>query len=224
MQVRAEKIKKDFIRKSKGTNIFTAVQSCDFTMNQGKLTVIRGRSGGGKSTLMNMLSGILLPTEGIVYYDDVDIYSLDDDALSKFRNENIGYVPQGKSAITSLTVKENILLPQIMYGQEDENRALELMEEFDILNLENAMPDELSGGELRRMAIARALIRKPKVLFADEPTGDLDDENTKVVFKSLKQVAEDGTAVLMVTHENEAEGYADTVFRMDAGVLSEQNI
>ncbi len=223
MQVRAEKIKKDFIRKSKGTNVFTAVQTCDFTLEAGKLTVIRGRSGGGKSTLLNMLSGILLPTEGIVYYDDTDIYSLNDEALSRFRNDNIGYVPQGKSAITSLTVKENILLPEIMYGEADEKRADELMERFDIINLANAMPEELSGGELRRMAIARALIKNPQVLFADEPTGDLDDENTTIVFKALKQVAKEGTAVLMVTHEGEAENYADRVFRMDAGVLSEQD-
>ncbi len=222
MLVRAENIKKDFIRKSKTTNIFTAVHNCDFTLNQGELTVIRGRSGGGKSTMLNMLAGILSPTEGKVYYDDMDIYAMNDEALSKFRNDNIGYVPQGKSAISSMTVRENILLPEILYGTSDDDRATELMEHFDILHLENAMPEELSGGELRRMAIARALIRKPVVLFADEPTGDLDDENTIIVFEALRDAAKEGTAVLMITHEGEAEDYADRVYRMDAGVLSEQ--
>ena len=93
------------------------------------------------------------------------------------------------------------------------------MEQFGIAGLSTAMPSELSGGELRRMAIARALIRKPDVLFADEPTGDLDDENTLTVLSSLRKAADDGCTVLMVTHEQEAEEYADNLFRMDAGVL-----
>ena len=221
MKVRGENIKKDFVRKTKDTNIFTAVKTCDIEIPAGALTVVRGRSGGGKSTLLNILAGILKPTEGKVFYDDMDIYEMDDEALSQFRNENIGYVPQGKSAIASLSVFENIMLPGILYGNRNEEKAAKLMEQFDITGIKNAMPEELSGGELRRMAIARALINNPKVLFADEPTGDLDDENTIIVFEALKNIAKEGTAVLMITHEGEAEGYADRVFRMDAGVLSE---
>ena len=221
MQIRAEKIKKEFYRKSKGTNIFAAVNTCDFIMEEGTLTVIKGRSGGGKSTLMNMLSGILKPTEGKILYGDVDIYSMKDKELSEYRNRHIGYVPQGKSAIVSLSVMENIMLPEILYGENNEDGAVELMDKFGIAHLRDAMPEELSGGELRRMAIARALIRKPEVLFADEPTGDLDDDNTVIVFEALREIANNGTAVLMVTHENDAEKYADKIYRMDAGELSD---
>ena len=221
MQVRATNIKKDYIRKGKGTNIFTAVSDCNLVLNSAELTVIKGRSGGGKTTLLNMLAGILVPTAGKVYYDDIDIYGMDDEQLSKYRGENIGYVPQGKSAIASLSVLENILLPEILYGDRNETKARELMETFDILHLENAMPEELSGGELRRMAIARALMRNPKFLFADEPTGDLDDENTKIVFEALQRASKEGTGVIIITHEGEADNYADKLYRMDAGVLSE---
>lgn len=221
MQIRAEQIKKEFYRKSKGTNIFAAVNTCDFAMEEGTLTVIKGRSGGGKSTLMNMLSGILQPTEGKILYGDIDIYSMKDKELSEYRNRHIGYVPQGKSAIVSLSVIENIMLPEILYGESNEDGAVELMDRFGITHLRDAMPEELSGGELRRMAIARALIRKPEVLFADEPTGDLDDENTVIVFEALREIANNGTTVLMVTHENDAEKYADKIYRMDAGELSD---
>ena len=220
MNVRADNIKKEFLRKGKGTNVFEAVKSCSFELPNGSFTVIRGRSGGGKSTLLNMLAGILTPTEGKVYYGDVDLYGLKDEELSIFRNSHIGFVPQGKSAVSSLTVLENILLPELLYGERHEEEARMLMEQFGILELQNVLPEELSGGELRRMAIARALIKKPQVLFADEPTGDLDDENTKVVFQTLKEIAKRGTAVLTVTHEEGAEQYADRIFRMDAGVLN----
>ena len=116
------------------------------------------------------------------------------------------------------------MLPLALYGEggaEDEGYARELMERLDILQLEGANPAELSGGELRRMAIARAVIRKPPVVFADEPTGDLDDENTIAVFDFLKALAGEGAAVLVVTHENDAKPYADKLLTMSSGRLNE---
>ena len=221
MEVCARKLQKDFIRKRAETNVFTAVAECDLTLPAGTLTVIKGRSGGGKSTLLNMLSGILAPTSGTVTYDGRDLYAMGDTALSAFRNQQIGMIPQGKTAIASLTVMENILLPLTLYKETDEETARELMECLAIDGLAGAMPEELSGGELRRMAIARALIRRPSVIFADEPTGDLDDENTKIVLDMLKRLTRDGITVLMVTHDGEAEAYADRLYRMDAGQLRE---
>ena len=153
-----------------------------------------------------------------------DIYSLDDKRLSKLRNEKFGIIPQGQTAIHSLTVKENILLPCTLYGSSDssdEAYAKELMERLDIAQLADIRPAELSGGELRRMAIARALIRRPEVIFADEPTGDLDDENTAAVFGFLQSAAKEGAAVLVVTHESLAAGYADRVLVMNASQLSD---
>ena len=154
-------------------------------------------------------------------YDGADLYAMQDDALSRFRAMNIGYIPQGRSAVSSLTVMENVMLPLILSGEAGEQKALEEMRRFGILDLKDAMPEKLSGGELRRMAIARALMRSPKVLFADEPTGDLDDENTELVFRELRRIADTGCAVLMVTHEESASAYADRLFRMNAGRVEE---
>ena len=223
MILKAEGISKQFLRASKGTNIFTAIEEMDFILSEGKLTMLNGRSGSGKSTLLNILSGILAPTKGKVLLDDNDLYEMPDEELSKLRNISFGFVPQGQSAIRSLTVLENIMLPFTLYDEGDDKMeyAEELMEKMDIIDLRNVMPNELSGGEMRRMAIARALIRKPAIVFADEPTGDLDDENTELVLKLFKDMTEAGTSVLLVTHENEAKNYADVLYHINAGKLSE---
>ena len=148
-----------------------------------------------------------------------DLYSLDDRALSRFRNDHYGIVPQGQSAVATLTVLENILLPGTIYGRDDRipDRAGELMERMGITHLKDAFPRELSGGEMRRMAIARALIRDPQVLFADEPTSDLDDDNRDTVFTILRNIADEGKAVFVVTHERSASEYSDDLYLMDAG-------
>jgi putative ABC transport system ATP-binding protein len=187
------------------------------------MAVLTGRSGGGKSTLLNMLGGLLAPSSGKVLFDETDIYQMDDAALSRFRNQKIGIIPQVQTGIGSLNVTENILLPYTLYKEkpEDMQYLQQLMERLDIANLAQAMPAELSGGEMRRMSIARALIRKPGVILADEPTGDLDDENTAAVLALLRETAHAGAAVLLVTHENAAADYADRMLRMDGGVLTE---
>ena len=230
MIIKAENISRQFMRKRGESNIFQAVKDTSLTLNPGSLTVLTGRSGGGKSTLMNMLSGLLAPTGGRVYADDTDLYSLDDDRLSLFRNEHFGMIPQGQSAVFSLNVLENILLPMRLYGMdrkkpEEFEKALayadSLLELTGIKDLKDVKPNELSGGEMRRMAIARALIRNPEVIFADEPTGDLDDANTEIILKLLKSLAQEGRTVLLVTHEKEAAEYADFMYRVDGGVLTE---
>ena len=224
MRIEAKGIRKDFIRKGRGTNIHTAVDECDLLLREGKVTVIRGRSGSGKSTLLNMLSGILKPDAGVVTYDKQDLYAMDDANLSAFRNRHIGYIPQGSSAISSLNILENILLPwSLKKNQITKEQILkdaqELMEETAITHLATEKPAHLSGGELRRMAIARALLLRPEVVLADEPTGDLDDENTEIVFRMLQKTAKAGVSVVIVTHEENAKEYADDMYRMDAGKL-----
>lgn len=222
MKLTAEKICKKFNRKSGGASWFYAVQQTDFALRENALTAVYGRSGGGKTTLLNMLGGLLAPTEGRVLVDGADLYAMPDKALSEFRNRHFGVIPQGSTALSTLTVLENVLLPRLMYAKRDisgEKHAMDLLEAVGIAQLSEAMPNELSGGELRRMAIARALMNKPSVLFADEPTGDLDDGNTRMVLTLLRDIAKNGTAVLMVTHEGEAENYADIVLKMDGGIL-----
>ena len=220
MKIRAEKISKEYMRNGHGSNTFFAVQETDFMLNEGTLTVLTGRSGSGKSTLLNMLCGLSAPTSGKVMLDETDLYALPDNALSKLRNQRFGVIPQGQTALHSLSVIENILLPFSLYRQPaDIDAAENLLEQLDIAKLRDVKPAELSGGELRRMVIARAVVMKPAFIFADEPTGDLDDENTETVFRFLRGAANHGAAVMIVTHEHDAEQYADAVFRMQAGQL-----
>ena len=220
MRLQADQLSKRFLRERQGTNILPAVRETSFTLPEGKLTEITGRSGSGKSTLLHMLAGVLRPSSGRVLLDDQDLYALGDGHLSALRARYIGVVPQGQTGLRSLTVLENVLLPATLTGAKGmEKEAERLLEEMDIAELRNAKPQELSGGEMRRMAIARALLLKPEILLADEPTGDLDDANTERVLGLLRQLAKGGTTVLLVTHEAEAKNYADAVWVMDAGEL-----
>ncbi|MBR3494717.1 MAG: ABC transporter ATP-binding protein [Clostridia bacterium] len=222
MTVKAEGVSRRYFRKTGTANYFDAVQPVSLEIAPGGMTVLTGRSGSGKTTLLNMLSGLLVPTGGKVWYDDTDLYALDDRALSRLRSERTGVVPQGRSAVDTLTVLENILLPARLYQRElPVEAAVRWMEKLGIAPLRDARPAELSGGELRRMAIVRALAQAPDVLFADEPTGDLDDENTRLVLSAFRDFAhEEKKAVFMVTHENDALLYADRVLRMDHGQVT----
>lgn len=222
MTIKAEQVFRRFFRNRGSSNVFTAVEKTDLELAGGSFTVVTGRSGGGKSTLLNLLSGLLGPTGGTVSVDGADLYAMDDGSLSLFRNRNFGMVPQGQTAVFSLTVRENVLLPLVLYGTVDRQStayAGELLERLAIADLAGEMPADLSGGELRRMAIARALVTHPSVIFADEPTGDLDDANTEVVLSLLREQAHAGKTVFLVTHEKEAPGYADVAYRMDEGRL-----
>lgn len=218
----AENLSMRYMRRTGQANHFYAVRGASLSLVSGEVAVLMGRSGSGKTTLLHMLSGLLAPTEGRVLLDDTDLYALDDGRLSRLRNQKLAVVPQGRSAIDSLTVLENILLPGGLYGGPSRTDAAQRwMAALDIEALADARPAELSGGELRRMAIARALTQDAGVLLADEPTGDLDDENTARALALLKSAAKDGgKAVLLVSHDSEAAGYADCLYRMDGGTLS----
>ena len=221
MELRAEKISRDFLRPSAPQGFFMAVEETDFSLRAGALLAITGRSGSGKSTLLKMLAGLMEPGTGRVLLDDTDIYGLEEAELARLRNRQIGLAPQTLMALSSLTVQENVLLPCSLYGEarEAKPRAEQLMERLGIVHLRCADPTELSGGELRRLTLARALVRDSAVLLLDEPTGDLDDENTRLVLTLLREEAARGKAVLLVTHEREAADYADRLYRMEAGRL-----
>lgn len=222
MMLRAENVSKRYFRQSGQANHFYAVRDVSLALEPGAVTVLMGRSGSGKTTLLHMLAGLLTPTEGRVWLDDSDVYAMDDRALSRLRNARLGVVPQGRSAIDTLTVTENILLPGSLCGKApDMESARRWMEAMDIIHIGDARPAQLSGGELRRMAIARALQQGTDVLLADEPTGDLDDENTHRALKVLQSAARAGRAVLIVSHDPVAGQYADRVLRMDGGRLEQ---
>ena len=222
MQLRAENISRRYFRKQGEANFFEAVRPASLTLESGKLTVLNGKSGSGKTTLLNMLAGLLVPSEGKVYLNETDIYALEDKDLSRLRSEKIGVIPQGRSAVDTLSVYENILLPGILYGGTPRTEEAEnWMEVLGISDLRNAMPAELSGGELRRMAIARTLTASPEVILADEPTGDLDSDNTEVVLTAFQQTAKAGKTILVVSHETDAEAYADQIYHMNHGTIEQ---
>ena len=220
--LKATGVSKKFFRKGReSAQYFNAVDNVTIELAAGELTCLMGRSGSGKSTLLNMLAGLMEPTEGTVELDGADLYRLGDGELSRVRNARMGIIPQGHTVLQSLTVEQNVTLPYLMYraGKDAQKRALELLDSLDMAGLAACAPSELSGGELRRVAIARALVCDPDIVLADEPTGDLDDENTAVVLSTLKNLADAGKAVLLVTHEPEAANYATRMLRMQAGRL-----
>ncbi len=222
MKLTAKGISRRFFRNARNSNYFYAVEKTDLDLEEGKITVLIGRSGSGKTTLINMLAGVLTPTEGSVMLDGQDIYKLSDTDRSITRCRHIGYIPQGQTGLQSLTVLENVLAPSVMYpSNSDQTKyAHELLNAMSIDDLSDIYSNELSGGELRRMSIARALINSPEIIIADEPTADLDNDTTSLVLGLFRQLADNGASVLIVTHESDVLSYADRVCKMDKGILN----
>ena len=185
MLIEATSLTKEFPRARKGTRLFTAVHPVDLALDEGQVTVVTGHSGSGKSTLLTMLAGMLAPTAGTVSLGGQDLYAMGDEERSRLRNERIGLIPQGHTALRSLTVLENVLLPSVLYagGERSTKRAEELLASVGLSDLAEARPNELSGGELRRVAVARALLMRPSVVLADEPTAGLDAQNAADVLR-----------------------------------------
>lgn len=218
MILKAQNIKMEFERKRKDTNILEVLNEFNLEVPNGKLLLIMGESGKGKTTILNIISGLLKPNEGNVFLDETDIYSLNDKELSKLRSENFGMVPQGQTLLRSLNVLDNILLPIKLYrnpSEDDIKRAKDLIDEMGITDLIDVMPSEMSGGELRRAAIARALINNPKILFADEPTSDLDSKNRNMIIDIFKAQRDKGVSVVMVTHDDSLKDIADILINLN---------
>ena len=224
MIIEATGLSKEFARARGGRRVFTAVHPLDIGLDEGQLTVISGHSGSGKSTLLTMLAGILTPTAGHVRVEGTDLYSLRDEERSRLRNARIGLVPQGNTALRALTVLDNVLLPSVLYSRDEAPaaRGRELLTTVGLADLAEAKPTELSGGELRRMAIARALLMEPSIVLADEPTAGLDSANATAVLTLLRDAANAGGAVLVVSHEAEARHFADRSYTMEDGHLRDQ--
>lgn len=221
MELRAESISQDFLRDSAREGYIVAVAETDLCLSSGTVTVVMGRSGSGKSTLLHILGGLLPPVTGKVFVGATDLYALPEDARAELRSSGLGIVPQQLMSLHALTVRENVLLSALLYGRERDvsAHADALMGRLGIASLAHVYPSELSGGELRRMMIARALAGTPQILLLDEPTGDLDAENTRRVLELVRETADAGTAVLLVTHEGEAASYADVCYTMAEGRL-----
>ncbi|RKJ61560.1 ABC transporter ATP-binding protein [Roseburia sp. 1XD42-69] len=187
------------------------------TIQKGEFVAILGRSGSGKSTLLNILAGLDKPSEGKVYIDGTDIFHLSEEKRTLLRREKIGFVFQAYELLHALTVTENIRLPELT---KDADYMRELLDTLEIRQYEKSYPDQLSGGEQQRVSIARALINHPPILFADEPTGNLDSKTERTVIDLLKNLAEKyGTSILMVTHNEDLVKDADRVIRLEDGEI-----
>jgi putative ABC transport system ATP-binding protein len=197
------------------------VKDVSLTINTGEFVCLVGKSGSGKTTLLSLLSGLERPTSGQVTLKGKDITSATEDELALFRRENVGFIFQSFNLIPTLSAWENVALPLFpvkMSGEEREKRALELLEKMEMGHRTEHLPSALSGGEKQRVAIARALINHPKVLFADEPTGNLDSATGDAIMEILKRLhTQERVAILMVTHDAELAKSADRLIRMNDG-------
>lgn len=201
---------------------FLAVDHANFKLEDGTFAVLMGQSGSGKSTLFHMLSGLTMPSNGHVLFNDQEITSMSQKNLAQIRSTDIGYILQGQNLLHNFTISENICMPNY-FGKmlpDTQSYMQELLTEFQLAGMENEMPSTLSGGEQRRVAIARALIHKPKLIIADEPTSNLDSLNAELILKYLRKATKNGTTVLISTHDKDTSCFGDVVWHMEKGKLT----
>ncbi len=203
--------------------IIRALADVNLKIKSGEFIIIKGPTGCGKSTLLNVLSGLDLPDSGRIIFDGENIARATEDRLSKLRRQKIGFVFQDFNLINTLTAIENIeavLWPTVLRQKEIENRAIVALREVDLLDRKDHFPVQLSGGEKQRCGIARAIVHRPRVILADEPTGNLDPESEKSVMDLLEKINKDmETTVIVVTHRNSLASYANRVITMDNGKI-----
>ena len=214
--IRVESLTKKFVRNEKD---FDAVHDVSLQIKKGEFAAIIGHSGSGKTTLFNMIAGLVTPSSGKIYIEDSELTGMNENEKAVFRNQNMGYVLQGQSLLNNFTILDNICMPAYLSSKDGEfkERALNLLKQIGLEDFANEYPANLSGGEIRRVSIIRALINNPKVILADEPTSNLDPENSHKVMKMLQDISKSGTTVLLSTHELEYLSYVDTVFKMNKG-------
>ncbi|MCF3943153.1 ABC transporter ATP-binding protein [Oceanobacillus alkalisoli] len=197
---------------------FQAIKNLNFTINRNDFIVMVGPSGSGKSTLLNILSGLEVADEGNVRYEETDINHLSSANRTKFRKNNIGYVFQKYLLLSNLTAAENIAVG--VNNKEDLDKIPDLLERFGLEEHQHKLPSELSGGQQQRVSILRALIKKPKVLICDEPTGALDQHSSKEVLKVIQQFHEEtDMTIIMVTHDNKIPLIGNRIIEIKDGEI-----
>ncbi len=203
--------------------IIRALADVNVTIKSGEFVIVQGPTGCGKSTLLNVLSGLDLPDSGKIIFDGENIARATEDRLSKIRRQKIGFVFQDFNLVPTLTAIENIealLWPTVLREKEIENRAISALRDVHLLERKDHYPVQMSGGEKQRCGLARAIVHRPRVILADEPTGNLDPESEKQVMDLLKQINKDmETTVIVVTHRASLSSYADKVVSMDKGAI-----
>ncbi len=208
----------------KGNNAVHALKDIKFSVDKGEYIAIVGESGSGKSTLLNIIGALDTPTDGKVIINNKDLFSMKDSELTVFRRRNIGFVFQGFNLIPELTVEQNIIFPVLLdYKKPDRKYLEELLNILGLQERKNHLPSELSGGQQQRVAIGRALITRPSLILADEPTGNLDSKNSSEVISLLKESSQKyEQTIIMITHSRSIAQAADRVLRVSDGILVDQ--
>jgi len=217
MMLRAENLTKIY-----GTKVQTvAVDGISYTFEPGKCYAIVGPSGSGKTTLLYLLSAIEIPDRGTVYFNDINLFTMEEDERARFRSRHFGFVFQHFYLIPYLNALENVAVRFYLKGEKvDWDRARQVLEKLGITEIKK--PYEYSGGQQQRIAIARAIVTNPDVLFADEPTGNLDSRNSRMVFDILRGIASGGKIVIVATHDTELADTCDIVIRLRDGKIASE--
>lgn len=206
-----------------GENQVNALKDVSFTLEQGEFAAVVGESGSGKSTLLNCIGALDTPTAGNIYIDGNDLFSMKEEQRTIFRRRNIGFVFQSFQLVAELTVEQNIMFPILLdYRKPDQSAVNEILEVLGLLERRHHLPGQLSGGQQQRVAIGRALITRPKLILADEPTGNLDSKNSQDVIDLLVRASRlYQQTILMITHNNHLTTSVDRVLRVSDGVLTD---
>jgi putative ABC transport system ATP-binding protein len=217
--IQTKNLTKTFIDGDKQTTVLKGV---DMSIKRGEFVAIIGRSGAGKSTLLYQISLLDTPTSGEIKINNIDIHNLTEEERIDFRLNNLGYVFQDYALLPDLTAKENVALPLLMQGystDEAYKRAVEVLDQVGLQGKYENIPAKLSGGQQQRVSIARGLAHNPSILFADEPTANLDIESSLLVLKIFKEIHAKGQTIVMVTHEEEYAKTADRIIEMKDGMV-----
>ena len=201
-------------------NKLTVLKAVDLEIEQGKITCILGPSGAGKSTLLHILGGLDLPTQGKVFFDNIDLYKISDKQRAQIRNKRIGFVFQFYHLLPELNALENILLPAMISAAADQEKAEDILEQLGLEDRADHRPYQLSGGEQQRVALGRSLINDPDLIFCDEPTGNLDSKTGDEVFSIIwKLNKESKKTFVIVTHDKEIADKADSIIHLKDGAI-----
>lgn len=224
MMIEASELSKSY---KIGGNVINAVDKVNLSVAAGEIIAILGHSGSGKTTLLSLMGGLTTPDGGTVTVDGVDVFKISDDELSRLRNRKINFIFQFASLVPTLNVIENVLLPTVFSRDKEDKHPLagQLLETLGISDKTQMYPAELSGGQQRRVAIARAFINNPEIILADEPTGDLDEETEAEVLGLFRKMnTEKGVTFLIVTHSSDIARQCQKLYVMEHGVLRRKDV
>lgn len=209
-------------RYGRGENAVVAVRQASFAIETGEFVAVMGESGSGKSTLLSMIGTLNKPSQGTLRVGGVDVYEYESDRLADFRRDQLGFVFQSFNLVPYLTLQENVMLPLAILKTakaSKESKAGEALRRVGLQNKSGRLPSQISGGEQERVAIARAIVNHPRILLADEPTGNLDTRTGTEIMGLLQELHEEGITIVMVTHSPKYSIYADRVLHVVDGVL-----